>query len=303
MHSPLVNILILGTVWFLVGQPAKGQQIESMAVPEQQPEVSCSSVSAHDDLPAGPEISIANVRFSGSSQLQLSDLNEIADSIKQKVRGTSFDTVMDEAQERATSGWQDHGYFKAKVAIDSRTLTATPTSQTLALNVHVSDEDMQYRLAGITFKNNRAISNAKALRNLFPIKDGEVFSRQKIAEGLEKLRKAYGEYGYVNFTSVPDTQFDDENKLISLEIDIDEGKQFYVSEVEVLGLDEPARKRLLKVLAIKRGQVYNSRLWEMSLSYSSKLPHCSCPDFEQMREDLRLGVVKLILDFRPCSAR
>jgi len=24
------------------------------------------------------------------------------------------------------------------------------------------------------------------------------------------LRKAYGEYGYINFTSVPDTRFDDE---------------------------------------------------------------------------------------------
>ena len=295
--------MILGTVWFLVGQPARGQQIDSMAVAEQQPEVSCSSFSAHDDIPAGPEISIANVSFSGSSQLQPSDLSEIADSIKKTVRGTSFDTVMDEAQERATYGWQNHGYFKAKISVDSRTLTATPTSQTLALNVHVNDEGMQYRLAGITFKNNRAINNVKALRKLFPIKDGEVFSRQRIGDGLENLRKTYGEYGYINFTSVPDTQFDDETNLISLEIDSDEGKQFYVSDVEVLGLDEPARKRLLKVLVIKRGQVYNSRLWGMSLSYASKLPHCTCPDSEQMREDLKLGMVKLTLDFRPCSTR
>lgn len=303
MHRGLGNILILGAAWLLIGQHTHGQRIGSTPVPEKQTDVTCPSFSAHDDLTAGPEISIADVTFSGLSQLPVSDLNQIADSIKQKARGTSLDAVMDEATERATSGWQDHGYFKAQIAIDSRTLTATPTSQTLALNVHVEDEGMQYKLGGITFKNNRAISNSKALRSLFPIKDGEVFSRQRIAEGLENLRKTYGEYGYLNFTSVPDTQFDDENRLISLEIDSDEGMQFYVSEVEVLGLDEPARKRLLKTLGIERGQIYNSRLWETSLKYAPMLPDCTCRDSEEMHMDNKLGMIKLVFDFRPCSAR
>ena len=42
-----------------------------------------------------------------------------------------------------------------------------------------------------TIKRSR---NTAALRILFPLKDGDVFSRDKIAKGLENLRKAYGEY-------------------------------------------------------------------------------------------------------------
>ena len=49
------------------------------------------------------------------------------------------------------------------------------------------------------------IGNAKALRNLFPLKDGSILDRMAIAKGLENLRSAYGELGYINFTPVPST--------------------------------------------------------------------------------------------------
>lgn len=105
----------------------------------------------------------------------------------------------------------------------------------------------------------------------------------------------------INFTSVPDTSVDDENKLISLEIDMDEGKQFYVGSVKVLGVDQPARQELLRDLPIKRGQTYNSRLWELSLrKYSSMFPDCKCGDSER-RLDEKTGTVALTLDFWPCS--
>ena len=54
------------------------------------------------------------------------------------------------------------------------------------------EEGSRYRLGGITFKNKKALNNAKALRALFPIKDGDIADRSKIAKGLENLRKAYG---------------------------------------------------------------------------------------------------------------
>ena len=55
------------------------------------------------------------------------------------------------------------------------------------------EEGDQFRLGKITFKNNKAITNTAALRSMFPLKDGDVFSRDKIAKGLENLRKAYGQ--------------------------------------------------------------------------------------------------------------
>lgn len=149
-----------------------------------------------------------------------------------------------------------------KVSVEARALTSMAASQSLSLSVRV-DEGARYNLSRIAFKNNKAISNRDLLRGLFPIADGNILSREKIATGLENLRKAYGELGYINFTSVPDTKFDDENRRTSLVIDIDEGKQFRVSSVDVLGLDETSRQEILNDFPI--GQVYNQRFFVLLL--------------------------------------
>ena len=142
------------------------------------------------------------------------------------------------------------------------------------------EEGERYRLGTITFKHNKAISNAAALRGLFPMKDGDIFSREKVAKGLENLRKAYGEAGYINFTSVPDTKFDDEKKTVNLEIDVDEGKQFYVRRIEFQGNTTTRDKVIRREIALEEGQIYNSRYWELSLMRLNQLGY-----FDQLKPD------------------
>jgi outer membrane protein insertion porin family len=180
-------------------------------------------------------------------------------------------------------------------------ITSNPASQRIGLSIHV-DEGVQYTLSKITFKNNKGIKSVELLRGLFPITDGDILSRDKIATGLENLRKAYGELGYINFTSVPDTTFDDQNKAASIATDLDEGQQFYVSSVNVLGLDEAARQELLSEFPIKQGQVFSSRLWEKALlKYASMYPDCPCRGYEPRHLDEHSATVAVMLDFRPCT--
>src|SRR6202030_3511918 len=119
-----------------------------------------------------------------------------------------------------------------------------------------------------------------ALRSLFPMKDGDIFSREKVAKGLENLRKAYGENGYINFTSVPDTKFDDEKKIVNLEVDVDEGKQFYVRRIEFEGNTTTRDKVIRREIALEEGQVYDQHLWELSLLRLNQLGY-----FEQLKPD------------------
>jgi len=258
------------------------------------------SASASDNKePSGPEVSITGVTFSGFIQLPMLDQDQIASSIKQQSYD-SVDGVIEEGLERVRAGWQNHGYFKVQVSDEASTVASTPDGQRVVLSVHV-DEGLQYNLGGITFKNNRAISDVNALRALFPIKDGEIFSRERIAVGLENLRKAYGELGYLNYTGVPDTTFDDEKKLAFLEIDIDEGKQFHLTRVDILGLDGPSQREVLKDMRV--GQIYNQRLFELSLRKHASLLrflHDDDPWHVTKRMDEKMGTVEIVLDARPC---
>jgi outer membrane protein assembly factor BamA len=155
--------------WLLGGSsPTHGQ--EQSPTEKYAPLVSCPSLSVHEEPSFGPEISITNVTFSGFIQMPISDQEEIAASIKRLRCAHPLDGVVEETLERVRAGWQNHGYFKAEVSGDAKTLTTSATSIQLALFVHV-EENAQYRLGGITFKNNKVLSNSAKLRDEFPIKD------------------------------------------------------------------------------------------------------------------------------------
>jgi outer membrane protein assembly factor BamA len=210
MPCRLAQIVVFATACLFAGEPHVQAQ---SAVPEVQSGRSCPASSASNDKqPSGAEISIAEVSFSGALQMATSDQDQIAASTEKRIHGNSVDEVTEEALERVRAGWQDQGYFKVQVSGEARTLTSSPAVQRIAILAQV-DEGAQYSLGAITFKHNKAIRSVEVLRGLFPINDGDIFSREKITKGLEN--EAFGELGYINFTSIPNTTFDDEKKLIS----------------------------------------------------------------------------------------
>ena len=238
------------------------------------------------------------MKISGALQIPISDQDMIVNSIKLQIHGDSVGEVTDEALERVRAGWQDRGYFKVQVSGKTKTLVGGH-GRRIVIEARV-DEGMQYRLSEITFKNNKVIGDVESLRTLFPIKDGDIFSREKIAEGLENLRKFYGELGYINFTAVPDTEFDDAGRMISLEIDADEGKQFHVSSINIVGLDEPSRTAILK--DFPAGQVYNEKLFRLFLEKHSSTfnLHSDDPRLTLRRLDERAGTIAITLYACPC---
>jgi outer membrane protein insertion porin family len=250
----------------------------------------------------GPKVKVGKIIFEGNKAIKSRMLRAAMKNLKpvgiphsiflESIFAKTYDaTKLEEDTERVRAEYQDRGYFKAAVNDPKTEIHDTghrgghiPLLQSgpgKAVNITmVVDEGDQYRLGKITFKNNKAISNVAALRSLFPLKDGDIFSRAKIAKGLENLRKAYGEYGYINYTGVPSTTFDDEKKLANLEIDIDEGKQFNVRRIEFQGNTTTRDKVIRRELALEEGGVYNSRLWELSLLRLNQLSY-----FEQLKPD------------------
>jgi len=269
-------------------------------VPGRDPEIQevrdCFPFSSSEHQP-GPEVTIAELIFEGDLRMPISDQDEIATSLKQRTYQGEPDAVVSELTERVRQAWLNRGYFKVEVHADAHLLTGSPVSEQIAVTVHL-EEGQQYRLGEIRFKNNRALSNVEALRSLFPIKDGDVLDRDAIGKGLENLNSAYGQYGYINFTNVPETQFNEERQTISIDMDIDEGKQFFVSSISILGLDD----HLLKDSLLQPGDVYNQRL---ALLFIKKYTPSSLTDVSpesriHRQLDERGATVALTYDFRDC---
>ena len=250
----------------------------------------------------GPKVKVGKIRFEGNKNVNTRVLRYAMKNLRpigvphsiflEDIFARTYDaTKLDEDTERVRNEYQNRGYFKVIVNEPKTQIHDTghtglhiPLLQggpgkAVDITMPIEEGD-RYTLGSITFKNNKAFPNVKALRSLFPIKDGDTFSKEKVAKGLENLRKAYGEYGYINFTSVPETRFDDEKKLIFLDIDVDEGKQFYVRRIEFQGNTTTRDKVIRRELALEEGNIYNSRLWELSMLRLNQLGY-----FDQLKPD------------------
>ncbi|MGA8431536.1 MAG: outer membrane protein assembly factor BamA [Candidatus Sulfotelmatobacter sp.] len=250
----------------------------------------------------GPKVKVGKIRFEGNKNINTRTLRAAMKNLKpigiphsiflENLFAKTYDaTKLEEDTERVRAEYQNRGYFKV-VVNDPKTeihdtghkgfhiaLLQSGPGKAVDITMPVEEGD-KYRLGKITFKNNKAVQNVNALRALFPLKDGDIFSREKIAKGLENLRKAYGQLGYINFTGVPGTTFDDEKKLAFLEIDIDEGKPFYVRRIEFAGNTTTRDKVIRRELALEEGNIYDSRRWELSLLRLNQLGY-----FDQLKPD------------------
>jgi outer membrane protein insertion porin family len=251
----------------------------------------------------GPKVKVGKIKFDGNKNISSRVLRSAMKNLKpigvphsiflENIFAKTYDaTKLEEDTERVRAQYQNRGYFKMNVPGDAKTeihdtghkgfhipLVQAGPGKAVDITLPI-DEGDRYRLGKITFKNNKALPNSAALRTLFPLKDGDIFSREKVAKGLENLRTAYGQYGYINYTGVPSTTFDDDKKLAFLEIDIDEGKQFTVRRIEFTGNTTTRDKVIRRELALEEGGIYNSKMLELSLLRLNQLSY-----FDQLKPD------------------
>ena len=148
------------------------------------------------------------------------------------------------------------------------------------------------------FKNAKAFAEAE-LSRLIPVQPGEIFSRAQIAKGLEALHRHYESAGYVNFTSIPNTEFDEADASVRLNIDVDEGKLFRWGELHITGLDSGKTQALTDGWEALRGQPYSPRgLREFCGRFFQTTPIDTDPaQYTKRKIDEGMGTVDISIEF------
>jgi outer membrane protein insertion porin family len=277
-----------------------------------------ASVSINFNIKEGPTVKVGNITFTGNRAVGSRELREAMRNLRpigiprsivlEDIFARTYDaSKLEEDTERVRRALQDRGYFRAEVG-DPVThirsegglsfLTFRPrTGKRIDIRMPI-EEGERYHLGGITFTGNKTVRNTKALRAQFATKDGEWINATAIGKGLDNLRKAYGTLGFINFTAVPNFRVDDTKHLVYLDIDIDEGKAFYVSRIEFQGNTITRDRVIRRELLLEEGQVYNSNLWESSLLRLNQLDYFDPLKVDQdseLHQDAENGTVSLLL--------
>ena len=189
---------------------------------------------------------------------------------------------------------QNRGYFKAQVRV---VRTPTPAKKAVVIQV---DPGKQYRLVGVSWRGNAALSQSE-LANLIPFEPGELFSRTKIADGLNAAKKLYDSRGYINYTVIPTPLTDDDAGTVAFEMDVDEGGQFRFGELDVQGMEQAHRQILLSAWQGLQGRPYNAQDADEFFNhrFRSPRPHINPANLAVRRIDERNRSVNYSLQFDP----
>src|SRR5438132_6401745 len=185
--------------------------------------------------------------------------------------------------------YRDNGYFKVSVGepvlenIDTThsrlgVPLVTGKGHGKAVNITIPiEEGERYRMGTLKIVSadpDKALSlKVDALKAAFPLKQGDIFSTEKVRKALETYGKIYGEYGFIDFTPEPDTEIDEEKKIINLTMKFDEQKQYYVRRIDFSGNTTTRDKVIRRELLLDEGALFDKRAWEISVLRLNQLDY------------------------------
>ena len=207
--------------------------------------------------------------------------------------------------------YRDNGYFQARVTDHTVDIVDVgggkfklplihPNKPGKNANIGLTiEEGRLYRLNTINFVGVKLFRTPETLmRPIFQMQQGDVFSTAKLRKGFEDLRKLYGQFGYIDFVSEPNIEPVPGTDKIDLTLNFDEGKQFFVRRIDFSGNTTTRDKVIRRELLIDEGDVYNTRLWELSILRLNQLGYfeaLKAEDAADVKRDTKTNTVDLTL--------
>jgi Surface antigen variable number repeat len=250
----------------------------------------------------GKVYSLDEVRFDGDTKLGRAELDEAAQDILREARDLSpdrYDTLADVGR----APWQDRGYFRVEMTSTVEQLSHDPTSEHFGIVLHVNSGRI-FHLGELGLTNycsdEPTAIPIDELRALIPMHRGDIFDTSKLRDGFDALKKRYAKSGYIDATTEPEFDIDQDAGVINLTLRFDEEKQFTIASVKVLGLDSSLQQELRSVAPV--GEPFNyERIVEFLDSNKSRLPEGGGPDNLDVARDQAHGKAYLTFDFRSCQ--
>ena len=235
------------------------------------------------------------------------------------VMAKTFDRPkLDEDLEIGIRGlYQDNGYFKVLVKdpiIENVTVTnnildrsvpfvGSKTSKVTNITIPI-EEGARYHMGTIHVRNANPdeglFFKQDFLEGLFPLKKGEIFSVAKVRKAIQDYTKLYGNYGFIDFTAVPDTDVHDDTKTVDLTFAFDQQKQFFVRRIEFSGNTGTRDKVIRRELLLSEGDMFRNNLWELSLLRLNQLDYFEAvkPENAEIKRNVKQGTVDILLKLK-----
>ena len=202
--------------------------------------------------------SIGDVTFVGNQQVENRDLRE-AIALK---RGTTFkEHLVQDTVEKIKTLYQEKGYFFAEV--DVRTKPARAGIVDVAIKIQ---EGEKVSIEKIRFSGNKQVDSddledemeTKEKTIFFFLDESGIYKKDILKLDLLRLEAYYQDHGFVKVRVLdPKIDINRKENAIYITIPIQEGPQYKVGKIKVLGDDTYTEEELLGAMKLKPGEIYD----------------------------------------------
>ncbi len=119
------------------------------------------------------------------------------------------------------------------------------------------NEGDKYNFGEISVSTKLKKINSDAALSLISANSGEIFNRSKIFDSIETIKELAEGEGYSFIEINPKFQEESENKVINIEININEGPRVYVNSINITGNTRTLDKVIRREIGLSEGDAYN----------------------------------------------
>ncbi len=220
------------------------------------------------------EIRIRNVEFPGATPDQLPPLQAAA----RKLTGARYmrSPLAQVARIEFMPVCLQRGYLKASFA-DSVARVVTQSGGEVEVDAILPlTAGKVYSTSGVEWKGNTAIP-AEDLQRLIHLPTGQAADAVRLVSDLEKVAKLYHTKGYMTARITPKPLLDDDHSTVHYGLNVLEGDQFKMGELEIIGLDSQAKAHLLAAWKLGEGEPYDSEYPKKFLDETSRFVPAGVP--------------------------
>lgn len=144
--------------------------------------------------------------------------------------GLLKEDVLQEDMMAIQTFYEQNGYLDAKA-----TYRIEPLYQGL-VNVDVTiQEGKRYYVGDVSFNGNALLSQKDIKSHLKNLKEGKVFSHEKMEEDVSHVREAYFDRGYISANVEEATSFNPQTSKVDVKITVKEGKLAFINMIKIQG--------------------------------------------------------------------
>jgi outer membrane protein assembly factor BamA len=220
------------------------------------------------------EIRIRNVEFPGATPDQLPHLQAAA----RKLTGAPYmrTGLAQVARIEFMPVCLQRGYLKASFA-DSQARVVTQSSGEAEVDAILPlTPGKVYSSSGDDWKGN-TVFRAEDLQSHIHLPAGQPADAVRLVSDLEKVAKLYHTKGYMAARIAAKPLLDDNHSTVHYDLNVFEGDQFKMGELEIIGLDSQAKGHLQAAWKLGEGEPYDSEYYKKFLEETSRFVPAAVP--------------------------